>query len=275
MYNYQRKTIIILVVIIVIAGMGLINLQGLSIPYFNWLEKGVYNITSPVVGFFSRVYRSCADYYYGVLNTDEIVNENSELKKEVADLQREIQQLETFKNQNTRLRELLAFKLYVNYKTLGAEVIGFGPSNWEQKILINRGKNDGIEEKMPVITYNGALVGRVDYVGANTAQVKLIHDPEFVVGGIVQREESRAIGLVKGQINDRDMNIMEKISWDADIKKDDLILTSGLSNSYPKGLPVGKVVNVETDNYGLSLKAEVELFAGLKTLEEVLVITEF
>ena len=275
MNNYNRKGLIILIIIVIITGMGIINLRGIPLPYFNWLEKGVYNITSPFVEYFNKIYKSVASYYYGLMNTDDIIAENRELNKEVMSLQREIQQLTTFEKQNKRLRELLAFRNYIHYKTLGATVIGFGPSNWEYKILIDRGKDDGVKEKMPVISYNGTLVGRVDYVGDSTSQVELIYDPGFIVGGVVQREDSRAIGLVKGQINNKNINIMEKIAWDADIKKDDLILTSGLSNSYPRGLPIGKATSVETDNYGLSLKAEIKLFASLKTLEEVLVITEF
>jgi len=275
LYNYYRKTAIIVVIILVIVALSFVNLQGMSIPYFNWLEKGIYNITSPLVEYVSGIYRTIANYYYGLMHTDDVINENKELRKNVSKLKREIIQLETFRRENKRLRELLAFKRYIHYKTMGANVIGFGPSNWEQKILINRGKNDGIKKKMPVISYNGTLIGKVDYVGASTSQVKLIYDPEFVVGGIVQREESRAIGLIKGQSNNKNQNIMEKISWDADIVKDDLILTSGLSNNYPRGLPIGKVVKVETDNYGLSLKAEIKLFASLKTIEEVLVITDF
>ena len=73
---------------------------------------------------------------------------------------------------------------------------------------------------------------------------------------------------------------MENISWntrseEGDIKEGDIIVTSGLSDNYPRGIPIGEVVSVETDNYGLSQKAEIKLFMKKKTIEEVLVITGF
>ena len=267
--------IIGLIVIILIGSIGVINYLGISVPYFSLIEKGVFNILSPLFSRVAGFYHSLVSYWDGLLNTGEIVAENNRLKEKVADLRRRNLNLQKMGRQNLRLRKLLSFKEFIPYKTKGAEVIGHGPSNWEDKILINRGQKDGIEEKMPVISYNGTLVGRIDYVGANSAQVKLVNDPDFVIGGIVQREESRAIGLIRGQTDKENINIMEKIAWDADIKKGDIILTSGLSNNYPKDLPIGQVTEVKSDNYGISQSAVIELYFSRYTIEEVLVVTEF
>ena len=68
---------------------------------------------------------------------------------------------------------------------------------------------------------------------------------------------------------------MDNIAWDADIQQNDVILTSGLSNNFPSGLKIGEVISVENDNYGLSQKAEINLYINNITLEEVLVITNF
>jgi len=103
----------------------------------------------------------------------------------------------------------------------------------------------------------------------------LLNSPEYVVGAIVQRQDSRAIGLVKGQINDEVYNIMDNLSWDASIKKGDIIVSSGLSSNYPRGIPIGLVDSVELDNYGLSQKAKIKLFMSEKTIEEVLIVTDF
>ncbi len=277
MNNIGKSMIVVLIVLIVLLGvMRFTDSRGISVPYLGWLERGIFNITGPIFDYFSKVYNWVSSFWYGIFNTGEILRQNDQLEKKVAALKRQILQLEEFKRENKRLKELLAFKIYVDeYKVKGARVIGYSPSSLKNIMMIDRGTNDGIREKMPVISYNGTLVGRISYTGSNTSQVQLVNDPEFVVGGIVQREESRAIGLVNGQPDKQDTAIMNKISWDADIKEGDLILTSGLSNNYPRGLPIGSVTKVETDNYGLSLKADINLFLGLKTIEEVLVITEF
>lgn len=278
---FNRRTIIVsLIFILLIAGVGVVKFTNVNLPYLNWLEKGIFNLFTSVIDFVSGFYNSAQDYWQGILDVKSLLKEKEMLEKRVFKLEREKQLMYYLSNENKRLRELLAFKEFVPYKTLGAKVIGYSPSKWENKILINRGARDGVKNKMPVISYNGTLVGRTDYVGLNSSQVLLINHPEFVVGGIVQRPESRAIGLVKGQLNSKDINIMDNIAWnrdskEGDIKKGDIIVTSGLSNSYPKGIPIGKVLKVEPDNYGLSQKAEIKLFFNLKTVEEVLIITDF
>ncbi|ACL70172.1 rod shape-determining protein MreC [Halothermothrix orenii] len=264
-----------IILVLFVTSLGIINFTGVDIPYLNWLQVGTHNLISPIVNYITGICDSIQEYWNGIMNVKQLINENKGLEKKVANLERQLLVLKFMARENQRLRELLSFKEFVPYKTLGAGVIGYSPSPWKEKIIINRGSRDGIKPNMPVISYNGILVGRVDYVATNSSQVLLVSSPEFVVGGIVQRPESRAIGLVKGQLNEEGINLMDNLSWDADIKKGDLILTSGLSNRYPKGIPIGEVIKVEPDNFGLSQKARVELFLNLHTIEEVLVITDF
>lgn len=281
MSKYNRKKIILVIVLVfIIAGLGFINFSGIEIPFFSWAEKGIYNIITPVIEAGNGFCNSVKDYWNGIRNVDELIQENKELKEEISKQKVQILLYEYYKNENNRLRELLNFKAQKAFESIGARLIGYSTNNWDNRIIIDRGSKDGIEEGMPVITYNGALVGRIEYVGAFSAQVLLCNASEFVVGGVVERPESRAIGLVKGQLDQPRINVMENISWnirseEGDITEGDLIVTSGLSNIYPRGIPIGKVISVEYDNYGLSQKAEIELYMNKKTMEEVLVITEF
>lgn len=281
MRRIDHKTIIIVILLLIIlAELALSRFSDQNLSVFTWLKKGFYNLITPIVKVISSFVDTVKTYWNGIMNIDELIAANERLKKEVS--QYRIQSLlnDYYRRENIRLRELLSFKKQSYFENIGAHVIAYNLSNWDNRIIIDRGSRDGIEERMPVITYDGALVGRIEYVGVNTAQVLLCNDPEYVVGGIVERPESRAIGLVRGQINEPEINIMENISWntrseEGDIKEGDIIVTSGLSDNYPRGIPIGEVVSVETDNYGLSQKAEIKLFMKKKTIEEVLVITGF
>jgi rod shape-determining protein MreC len=126
-----------------------------------------------------------------------------------------------------------------------------------------------------VISYQGYLVGRIENFGSSFAQIRLITDHNFVVGGIIARTDSREIGLVRGSGRTDAPNIMDSIAWNADIESGDVVLTSGLSNNFPAGLKIGEVAQVETDNYGLSQKADINLFMNQITLEEVMIIKNF
>lgn len=279
--KFNHTTIIVVVVLVLlIAGLGIISFSEIDIPFFAWLEKGIYNIITPIIESINGFCNSVKSYWAGIRNIDQLLKENNDLKKEVSHYRIQVLLNEYYKNENIRLRELLSFKGQLSFESIGARVIGYSTTSWDNRFIINQGSKDGVEERMPVITYDGALVGRIEYVGANSSQVLLCNDSEYAVGGIVERVDSRAIGVVKGQVNRPYTNVMENISWntsseEGDIRVGDQIVTSGLSNSYPKGLPIGKVVSVENDNYGLSQKADIELYMNMKTIEEILIITEF
>ncbi|MFW6237729.1 MAG: rod shape-determining protein MreC [Halanaerobiales bacterium] len=276
MVNRLRVFLVILIIVLLLLnGTGLVELTSMEVPVVDFLGGRVFDVLSVPLDFFNSLYETGSRLKKRVFDSEGIMEENERLQRRVSELEREIKRLQEIRLENERFRELLSFKERVSYEVEGARVIGYGPSSWQNRIIIDAGSKDGIEEKMPVVTYNGVLVGRVDHVGSLSSQVRLISDTNFVLGGIIEREFSRAIGIVRGQLSSERVGVMDSIAWDADLRVGDLVLTSGLSNSYPRGLPIGTVISVDTDNYGLSQKAEVEFLFDSYTLEEVLVITDF
>ncbi|TDX41833.1 rod shape-determining protein MreC [Halanaerobium congolense] len=276
MFNFNRNTLITAVILIsIILVFSFIYFTEIDLPIFNWLSDLIYNLISPIINLLNQLVESVKNFFITLFSIDEINQEIKELRQRNSVLERQILFLENINRENQRLRELLDFKEKVNYQMLGAEVIANSPSIWEKTITINRGSKDGLKARMPVISYQGYLVGRVENVGSSSAQVRLITDHNFVVGGIIARTDSREIGLVKGSGRDDRPNIMDSIAWDADLEKGDVVLTSGLSNNFPSGLKIGEVEAVETDNYGLSQKADINLFIHQITLEEVMIIKNF
>lgn len=276
LFNFNRNTLIAAaLVILLVLIFSFIYFSSLNLPFVNWLSDIIYNTITPILNIIHHLIENIKNFFTTLFSIDEIYKEIEELRQKNNVLERQILFLENINRENKRLRELLIFKEKVDYQMIGAEVIANSPSIWEKTITINRGSRDGLEERMPVITYQGFLVGRVENLGSSSAQVRLITDQDFVVGGIIARTESREIGLVRGSGRDDRANIMDNIAWDADIKKGDVILTSGLSNNFPAGLKIGEVAEVETDNYGLSQKAAINLFINNLTLEEVLIIKNF
>ena len=276
MNKFNNRAFVILgIFILLIAALGVVNYFDINLPLISMVERVVYNFLSSIIEGINNLIVSVKNFFYRFNKAGEIIAENEKLRRQLADQKVENLLIVNYKYENERLRKLLDFKKQSELETTGAEVIGYGPSKWKNKILINKGKEDGLKKGMTVVTYEGAFLGQVDYISNNSAQVKLLNDSEFVVAGIVKRNDSRAIGLVKGELNEDDYNIMDNLSWEADIKKDDVILTSGLSNNFPEGLRIGKVVEVESANYGVSQKAKIELFMDAYTIEEVLVITDY
>ncbi len=276
LFDLNRNTLIAAaLVILLVLILSFFYFSDLNLPFVNWLSDIIYNTLTPILNVIHHLIENIKNFFTTLFSIDEVNQEIKKLKQQNNVLERQILFLENINRENKRLRELLVFKEKVDYQMIGAEVIANSPSIWEKTITINRGSQDGLKERMPVITYQGYLVGRVENLGSSSAQVRLITDQGFVVGGIIARTESREIGLLRGSGRDDQPNIMDNIAWDADIKPGDVILTSGLSNNFPAGLKIGEVAKVETDNYGLSQKAEISLFINNLTLEEVMIIKNF
>lgn len=276
MFNFDRNTLIIAVLILItVLALSFLYISDVEIGFLNYLSDLIYNLITPFLDLLHHSIEVVRNFFSTLFSIDEVNQQIKNLKQENSVLKRQVMFLQNIQQENKRLRELLNFEQKTDYNFLGAEVISNSPSVWEKVITINRGSRDGIKERMPVITYNGYLVGRIEEVGSGSSQVRLITDQNFVVGGIIARSDSREIGLVRGSGRSDQPNTIDNISWDADIKENDVVLSSGLSNNFPSGLRIGKITNIENDNYGLSQKADVELFINKITIEEVAVITNF
>jgi rod shape-determining protein MreC len=169
--------------------------------------------------------------------------------------------------ENTRLKNLLNFKQTSALRLIPARVIGRSLDSWFSSIIIDKGKYSGIRPGMVVINPQG-LVGRVVESVNNSSKILLVNDPSLGISSIVQR--SRQEGLVSGTLGAN--LIMRYLPEDAQISVGDIIVTSDLSQIYPKGLLVGRVINIGREFSGLNRYAIVRPAAELASIEEVLVI---
>nr|WP_239550932.1 rod shape-determining protein MreC [Halanaerobacter jeridensis] len=265
---------IVLSILLLIALIRIVNLIGADKDY-NLLEK-------IVIDYIFRPFFVAIDGFKDVIgrniqvisNYQETKQNNQRFKDKIEQLNYQLTKLEKIKNENQRLRKLLNFKERVPYQVVGASVISHSADNWSQIVTINRGQESGIKAKMAVVAEEGYLIGIIKRVTAHTSQVLLLTDQQFVTGGLVSRNASRDLGVVRGRKGSNKL-LMNNLSWDADIVSEDIIVTSGLSGNLPKGLPIGEVISVSPDNYGLTQEAELNPFFDLNRLEEVLVITNF
>lgn len=202
-----------------------------------------------------------------------VYEQNRMLRNEVGQLR--VQNLEASEAlaENERLRALIGYKqTMTQFDLVAARVIGRESATWSRMIVINRGRKDGVDADMAVVTEKG-LVGHVVEAGWNTSKVQLILDPRSSVGTIVQRAESRVAGIVQGDLDNPMMPQMVNIPKNADVVEGDVIVTSGFGGIYPKGIVVGLVSSLQNDSGGLLKVGLLEPAVDFQKLEDVMVIT--
>ncbi|MBD2137487.1 rod shape-determining protein MreC [Anabaena sp. FACHB-1237] len=181
----------------------------------------------------------------------------SELKTQIVDLE----------SQNKKLKSLLSYteKEGIASKPIIARVVGRSTDHWWQQVILNRGKNAGIQEGYIVKT-DGGLVGLVENVTMNTSRVLLVSDLKSQVGITIPRTSAK--GVLHG--NGSDQAILEFYEKVPNVKVGDLISTSTYSQKFTAGIPIGKIKSLDLKKLPTSI-AQVELFPAIRSLDWVTV----
>jgi len=172
------------------------------------------------------------------------------LQKQVDTLRNQLrdQQLITMRQsalqaENTTLRGLNGVLPEVIEKRLVGEVISLETSTLRQRVLVNRGGNSGVFKSQPVVSGEG-VIGQVFRIGPFSSEIILITDAEHALPVQVLRSGVRTIALGTGHSNSLELPYVPQ---NYDVKVDDLLVTSGLGQVFPYGLPVARVTRVERD----------------------------
>jgi rod shape-determining protein MreC len=195
--------------------------------------------------------------------------ESQELHLQLVAARVQIQQLGEQAGEAQRLRSLLDFKNHQAFQTVPAEVLASSqatsPAESLDAIRIDRGLDSGLTTDLAVITPEG-VVGKILAIYPHEAQVVLITDPSSGVG--VTLAQSRVQGVLKGGSNG--VCGLHYIMNEEVVARGEAVVTSGLDQIYPKGLPVGTVAKVGD---GIIYKEiTVKPSVDLNRLEMVLVV---
>jgi rod shape-determining protein MreC len=224
---------------------------------------------TPVQNLLVRIHRGAVGLWAAYVDWKTVRTENVVLRAENERLRVQSLQAAETREENARLRRLLALRDRLPLSTLAADVIGREASGWARALTVNRGRGDGIAQQTPVIVPEG-LVGRVVQLRSRAAVVQLLNDPTSTVGAVVQR--TRTAGLVEGDPGGA-VRFKFMARDGANVAPGDLVVTSGLGALFPKGLPVGRVVSIEDKGSALFHFAVLAPAVDFSRVEEVLLLT--
>ncbi|MBS5500676.1 rod shape-determining protein MreC [Collinsella stercoris] len=232
------------------------------------VRGGVMTVTSPV-----RMLGSAVAAPFGALgniaqNATASSETLSELKKRNEELTAQVAELSEAQETAERLEKLVGLKSTYSLESTAARIIGSTGDAWTDSVIIDKGSASGFEVGMPVCS-SGGVIGQIIEVSANTSTVRLITDDQSGVSAMIQG--SRAQGVLQGQA-DGTLRL-EYVVSDAEVATGDIVITSGIGGTFPKGLPLGTVASIDRAPNAVYYTIVVRAASSAESNEEVLVIT--
>lgn len=269
LYNFIRRTIV-LVLIALMALTAYSQSTGSLISLSP--ESALSRIITPIQEAVSQITHSISNYLYRVKLRSNIEYEYNQLKAQNDELTLRSILYEELEEENTQLRALLGeYEDRSSMNPVLARVIASETGNYFSTFTINKGKNDGVDTQMAVITSEG-LVGYTYEVFDKTAKVITIIDDQASLAALI--ESSRDQGAVKGTLGSTGEPLcrMYYLSADSIPRPGDRVITSGVGVSFPKGLLIGYVRESTRAIEDSKHYIVVEPAADFEHIENVLVL---
>jgi rod shape-determining protein MreC len=263
-YVFSSLVLISVIMLMFSSSNFIQNVKNTGLSIFFGARGGIYELSS----FVSRTISS--------------VNELADLRKEHAELIRQLERFEELERsnveiyqENIRLRQQLDFMRTMRYRRIPAQISGRDPNNLFSAVVINKGSFSGIHNNMAVVAWQDgiqALVGKVIQTGTFESLVMPVFDINSQVSSrfLVSRYE----GIVEGQGNSETPLLMRFVPKRArnDINIGDIIISSGMGGIFPAGVNIGRVSGVNILEYENTLEVDVIPMIDFSKLEYVFVI---
>ena len=246
------------------------------------VQRGAQQVLSPIEAGASRALKPLRDAASWTGDVLDAKGENERLKAEIGRLRREIAAVSTARRDAEQLGAFSALLREDTFpqgtRPVTARVIARSPTSWYANIQINRGRDDGVAVDQPVITGDG-LAGKVTAVAGGSATVTLITDSRSAVSAQVMPDGAN--GIVRPKVGDPEDLLLEFIEKGRRIREGATVVTSGfaspgsrLESLFPRGIPIGKVTEVDSSELELYQKVHIEPFADLRRVDFVQVLTD-
>ena len=213
-----------------------------------------------------------AAYFY---RFDELVEENAQLREEVAELRTQIYDSTEREEMYAWMAGFLEMKrVHTDFNMLAATVTGRESGNYSKLLTLDVGSGADVEANMPVVTSEG-IVGRIREVGHSWSRVETLVETDSAIGAYVERTGDTGVCRGSFELAADGLLRLEYLPADSDVREGDRILSSGNGSVYPRGLIIGYVQSVEINPYTRGASVTVRCAADYSDLSRVMILTSF
>ena len=230
----------------------------------NYYPQSAYiNSANAVSG---RLY-SFTDYwaqYFSLRGQNEtLTEENRALRSQLLRMEQQIR--------NISLVDSVSFPTTdsLKYKVLKANVIKNSFRLKNNYLTIDKGTKDGVKQDMGVLSPQG-VVGIIENTSERFATVQSVLNTRSALNAMVKRTQH--FGSLRWDTREVNKVQLLEVPNIAPIQNGDTIVTGGMSNIFPKGIPIGRIVHFEKSKKDNTYIIDVKLFADMSNLEYVFII---
>ncbi len=234
-------------------------------------------VVTPFQSLITGISNGVSGFFSGLVGGGDLQTQLNALLEENASLRQQIVDYDELKQQNDWYNEILGLhEEHSDYTFASGRVIGRDPSDAYGNFTISAGKNADVAVNDPVVTTNGDLVGVVYEVGLTYSKVRTILDPATKVSAQISRtaDTGYTAGSTVSMVREHRLRLTT-LERSSGVAVGDYVVTSGIGGIYPGGLLIGTVKQINSASDGMTLDADVEPFADIFNLKQVMVISSF
>jgi len=199
----------------------------------------------------------------------DLADENAHFKQQHLIDSGKLQQLSALTIENEHLRKLLEATQKNKSKAILAEIRSVPRDPFNLTIILDKGSQNGAQNGQ-VIVDNLGVIGQITHTYPWSSEAALITDKNHSVPVQILRNGLRSVASGTGKYKTLELNYMAN---NVDIQEGDQIVTSGIGDVYPSGLPVALVSKVKRDISSAFAYIICTTIAGVDRNKQVLILS--
>ncbi|HEY0867552.1 MAG TPA: rod shape-determining protein MreC [Fimbriimonas sp.] len=227
----------------------------------------VQTAVSPVARVAGNTVRSTGDFLFGFTRARRLAVENRRLHDRLAAMALYGESVSRMQRDLNALRKTMGLRPVPGNIKVPAEILAYIPR--DNRLTIGAGSAKGVRPGQPVVSGVG-MIGTVQSVSKDRAQVLLLTSRALTIGAIVMNRNPSPAGLLRGE-NSNTLSLSFN-DPKAPVQIGDNVATSGLSEHIPRGISIGKVIQVHDDIAFGQRIAIVDPYFSIGELREVVVL---
>lgn len=251
----SNKKLLILVLVVLL----LLIIRQKSTKFNEFIDNALYPLQSKLYILEDRFHR----VYTEVSSYPKILENREKLRRENTLLSIENLRNRSLRSENERLKSLLEMK--ISNPKIKIATVGFRSiDDLSDFFYVNLGSTDGVTTDTYAISGSN-LVGKVVEVMKDHSKVKMVTNNQLKISAVTDRN---ILGIINGSDVVSGELVFNSTLIKDDVKIGDEITTSGVSDIYPKGLKLGRIVREGQEQGEFIVDPELDLI----NLKEVVLI---